>query len=258
METKNSIWKNIKSKFILKQVFHILHKSTFFKIIKHNKHFQNMFGLEIKDFKDCYEKIIIEIIPKQYLEYVYDENYFIRIKSNEEPYFHIFFDDNKEEIKRAFFKKNERVKKIKVIIDYEIKSFFNLFHNCEIIEKINFIQFNRKDIIDMSYMFLGCSSLEEINFSCFKFDKVKDIDSMFYGCLSLKKINNFYLVSNNNNTAYNKKKILLHPKKFIMKANKSEKNKYAYFNDLIYFLIFFVIITLYISNIVLKGKDYIF
>ena len=167
MEAKNSNWKNIKSKHILKQIFNKLHKSTFFKIIKHNKYIQNLFGLELNDFKVCYEKIIIEIIPKRYLKYAYDENYFIRIKSNEEPYFHIYFDDDKEEIKRAFIKKNESVRKIKIIIDYEIKSFFNLFHNCEIIEKIYFIQFNRKDINDMSYMFFGCSALKEINFSFF-------------------------------------------------------------------------------------------
>ena len=205
MEAKNSNWKNIKSKHILKQIFNKLHKTTFLKIIKHNKYIQNIFGLELNDFKDCYEKIIIEIIPKQYLKYTFDENYFIRIKNNEEPYFHIYFDNDKEEIKRAFIKKNESVRKIKVIIDYEIKSFFNLFHNCEIIEKINFIQFNRKDINDMSYMFFGCSALKEINFSFFKFDKVKDIDCMFYGCSSLKKINNSYLISNNNNKAWKKK-----------------------------------------------------
>ena len=257
MEAKNSNWKNIKSKHILKQIFNKLHKSTFFKIIKHNKYIQNLFGLELNDFKVYYEKIIIEIIPKRYLKYAYDENYFIRIKSNEEPYFHIYFDDDKEEIKRAFIKKNESVRKIKIIIDYEIKSFFNLFHNCEIIEKINFIQFNRKDINDMSYMFFGCSALKEINFSFIKFDKVKDIDCMFYGCSSLKKINNSYLISNNNNKAWNKKKILLNPKKFIIKKNKSE-NKYDYYNDLICFLILFIVVFSYISHIVLKRKEYNF
>ena len=241
MEAKNSNWKNIKSKHILKQIFNKLHKTTFLKIIKHNKYIQNIFGLELNDFKDCYEKIIIEIIPKQYLKYTFDENYFIRIKNNEEPYFHIYFDNDKEEIKRAFIKKNESVRKIKVIIDYEIKSFFNLFHNCEIIEKINFIQFNRKDINDMSYMFFGCSALKEINFSFIKFDKVKDIDCMFYGCSSLKKINNSYLISNNNKKAWNKKKILLNPKKLIIKKNKSE-NKYDYYNDLICFLIFLLLL----------------
>ena len=257
MEAKNSNWKNIKSKHILKQIFNKLHKTTFLKIIKHNKYIQNIFGLELNDFKDCYEKIIIEIIPKQYLKYTFDENYFIRIKNNEEPYFHIYFDNDKEEIKRAFIKKNESVRKIKVIIDYEIKSFFNLFHNCEIIEKINIIQFNRKDINDMSYMFFGCSALKEINFSFIKFEKVKDIDCMFYGCSSLKKINNSYLISNNNNKAWNKKKILLNPNKFIIKKNKSE-NKYDYYDDLICFLILFIVVFSYISHIVLKRKEYNF
>jgi len=257
MEAKNSNWKNIKSKHILKQIFNKLHKTTFLKIIKHNKYIQNIFGLELNDFKDCYEKIIIEIIPKQYLKYTFDENYFIRIKNNEEPYFHIYFDNDKEEIKRAFIKKNESVRKIKVIIDYEIKSFFNLFHNCEIIEKINFIQFNRKDINDMSYMFFGCSALKEINFSFIKFEKVKDIDCMFYGCSSLKKINNSYLISNNNNKAWNKKKILLNPNKFIIKKNKSE-NKYDYYNDLICFLIFFIVVISYLTYIVIKRKEFNF
>ena len=42
-------------------------------------------------------------------------------------YIHIYFDDNKEEIKRNYLKENENVDKLNIIIDYQIKSFKELF-----------------------------------------------------------------------------------------------------------------------------------
>ena len=48
---------------------------------------------------------------------------FINIPHNQNKYFHIYLNNSKEEIQKMKNTKNLRIKKIKVIIDYEIKSF---------------------------------------------------------------------------------------------------------------------------------------
>ena len=59
---------------------------------------------------------------------------FITIKKEDEKYYHIYFNENKEEeIKSTKLKKNEKVSKINIIIDYQIKSFYQLFYDCECI-----------------------------------------------------------------------------------------------------------------------------
>ena len=62
---------------------------------------------------------------------------------------------------------NEEVKKIKIIIDYQVKSFKELFGYCYCVGSIIFKKFYRNNITDMSYMFSGCTSLEELNLSNF-------------------------------------------------------------------------------------------
>ena len=47
---------------------------------------------------------------------------FINIPKKEKEYYHIYFDNSNEEIKRKYLKKNEKVKMIKIIIDYHVKS----------------------------------------------------------------------------------------------------------------------------------------
>ena len=43
-------------------------------------------------------------------------------------------------------KQNEKIGKINIIINYQVKSFKELFDECKCIESINFKQFNRKYI----------------------------------------------------------------------------------------------------------------
>ena len=57
----------------------------------------------------------------------------------------IYFNNNKDEIKRNFINKDEEIKII-IIIDYQIKSFEKLFYDCECIESINFKKFYRNNI----------------------------------------------------------------------------------------------------------------
>ena len=101
-------------------------------------------------------------------------------------YFHIYFNDSNREIKRNFFVRNEKVSKIKVIIDKQVKSFKSLFEDCDCIKSINFKKFYRDNIQDMSWMFYGCTSLKELNLSNFNTSNVTDMHSMFNGCASLK------------------------------------------------------------------------
>ena len=54
-----------------------------------------------------------------------------------------------------------------MIIDYQVKSFKELFYFCNCIESIYFKKFYRKNIINMHSMFYGSSSLKELNLNNF-------------------------------------------------------------------------------------------
>ena len=56
-------------------------------------------------------------------------------------YYHIYFDNSNEEIYKNFLKENDYVKKIKIIIDYQVRSFYGLFSNCKDITSIVFKNF---------------------------------------------------------------------------------------------------------------------
>ena len=178
----------LKSNYILKKIFFSLSKKNYLEIIKYNKKMQTRINLTIDDYKDFTEKfssIEIEIKPIKV-----DYNKFINIiNKKDEKYYHIYFNDSKEEIKRYNLNEDDKVNSIKIIIDYQIKSFYKLFFNCECIKSINFIKFYRIDITNMSYMFFGCSSLKEINFTYFNTDNVTNMSGMFSGCSSLEELN---------------------------------------------------------------------
>ena len=58
----------------------------------------------------------------------------------------MYFNENKEEIKNNSFTEGDKVNKIKVIIDLEVKSLFWLFYECKGIQKINIIKCYRKNL----------------------------------------------------------------------------------------------------------------
>ena len=154
------------------------------KIVKYNKNMQKRMNLNINDYIEHsikYSSFEIEIIPGNYGK-------FINIKEKEnEKYFHIYFDNNKEETKRNYIDKNDKVKKIRIIIDYQIKSFASLFEYCYYVESINFKKFYRKNnIYDMNSMFSNCESLKELNLSNFNTDNVTNMSYMFSECKFLK------------------------------------------------------------------------
>ena len=183
-------WDKIRSKYILKEIYTILKSNRLLEIIRYNKNLKNKLNINAKDYIKEYSKIVIEIIPSEKNEK--NDYNFINIKNRFKPYFHIFFNDNdNEEITRCSVNQKEKVAKIKIIIDYKIKSLFKLFEGCECIKAMNIIKFNNKNIKNMSYMFSGCSSLKKLKLNLNKFitNKVINMSKMFYGCSSLEELN---------------------------------------------------------------------
>ena len=89
---------------------------------------KNRLNISIKDYKDYIE--YLEIYSPIEIEIkLADNKYgkFLNINKNSEKYYHVYFNDNKKETKRNYLKKNENFKKLKIILDYQIKSFEGLF-----------------------------------------------------------------------------------------------------------------------------------
>ena len=174
--------KNIKSKYILEIICDNLNEKKYMEIIKYNKDIQTRLNIGLNDYKEYYEQIEIEleIIPINVDDD--DLNTFIYISKEDESYYHIYFNKNKNQIKRDYCTNKDKVRNIKILIDKEVKSLYGLFQDCDCIKKINFIRFNRYNINNMNSMFLGCSSLEEINFFNFITHNVIDMGNMLSGC----------------------------------------------------------------------------
>ena len=185
-ETKSkNLIENIKSKFILHKIFNNLQKKKLLGMAKYNKNLNERINININDYKEYYEQIEIEIIPV-------DNKYgkFINIKKGDEKYYHIYFNNNiKKEIKRQCANENEQIKIIKIIIDYPVNSFTNLFKECELIESIKFQKFNRNNITNMNSLFFRCLSLKELNLNHFNTNNVIDMSYMFGSCILLQELN---------------------------------------------------------------------
>ena len=186
IESKD-IFKKLKNDYFLRKLFNYLLKNKSLDIIKYNNKIKDRINISIKDYKEyseIYSSIEIELKP---VNNKYGE--FININQEDEIYYHIYFNDNKEEIKRNDLNENDNVSKIKIIIDYQVKSFEELFFYCKCIEYINFKKFYRNNINNMVCMFYECSSLKELNLSNFNTNNVTNMKFMFYGCSSLRELN---------------------------------------------------------------------
>jgi len=210
----NPIIENIKSRYILSKIYDNMPKKKKLEIVKYNKRIQNRLNLSIKDYKEYYEEIELEIIPAK-------DKYgsFIIINENDKLYYHIYFNDNKEEIKNKYrikedlfgvtkheyyIEEEDKVTKVKIIINYQVKSFKKLFCYCECIESINFKKFYRNNITNMSEMFFRCSSLKELKLTNFNTNNVTNMRSMFYECSSVEELN---LTNFNTNNVTNIRKM---------------------------------------------------
>ena len=155
--------------------------------MKYNKNIKERINIDNKDFKEYSEKyssieIEIKIVENKYCK-------FINIKNEDEIYYHIYLNNKKKEIKMKDTKKGEKIKIIKIIIDYQVKSFEKLFDNCEYVESINFKRFYRNNIENMRGMFDECSRLKEIYLNNFNTTNVSNMSAMFSKCSSLEKLN---------------------------------------------------------------------
>ncbi len=194
MEVKHQNKKNILktiNKYNLKNLFEYLPYENFLNTIKYNKCIQNKLNININTYKE-YLQIELEIIPK---EKGYGK--FINISDDYKPYFHIYFNGNKEEIKKYSIEEKDKIKNIKIIIDYEVKSLDNLFNKCKCIEKIIFIKFKRNNITNLSYMFCDCTSLKKINISNININNVNDKSHIFEDYSSSNKFNRSNINTNN-------------------------------------------------------------
>ena len=120
---------NIKSDYFIQKIFNYFGKIKILEIIKPNKQIQKRLNLSFKDYKEYSETftpIEIEIIPTKNYNFGYAN--LINIFNNLD-YYHIYLNNNNEEIKRNQIYKYEKVAKIKVILDYQIKSFEGLFRH---------------------------------------------------------------------------------------------------------------------------------
>ena len=174
---------NIKSDYFLRKLFDILKENKSLSIIKYNKKLQKRLNISIDNYKEC-SKIEIELK-------LADNEYgkFVNVTDKEKEYYHIYFDNSNEEIKRNYLEENEKVKKIKIIIDYQVKSLKGLFGWCHGIHSVFFKKFKRNNISNMSWMFYECWSLKEFNRNNFNTNNVTDMSLMFYNCSSLIELN---------------------------------------------------------------------
>ena len=98
---------NIKADYFLEKVFNNLKNGKTLNIVKYNKNIKRRINININDYKEYSEKyssIEIEIKP---VSNKYGE--FIKIKE-EEIYYHIYFNNNEEEIKRNYINEDEDIK----------------------------------------------------------------------------------------------------------------------------------------------------
>ena len=120
-------------------------------IIKYNENIKKRINININDYKEYSEKyssIEIEIKP---VNNKYGK--FISINEDEEIYYHIYFNNNEEEIQRNYINEDEEIKIIRIKIDYQVKSFEYLFSRCDCIESLYFKKFYRNNIINIRSMF---------------------------------------------------------------------------------------------------------
>ena len=95
-------------------------------MIKYNKNIMKIINININDYKEYseeYSSIEIEIKP---VNNIYGE--YINIKKKEEIYYYTYFNNNSEEIKRNYINKDEKIKIITIIINYQIISLEDLFY----------------------------------------------------------------------------------------------------------------------------------
>ena len=114
----NNKLRKLKSDYFIQKFFGYMSKRKSLETIRYNKNIQKRININIIPVKGEYGK-------------------FISINEKDKKYFHIYFNDNKKkEIENTYLDEDENVSKLSIIIDYQIKSFSELFYYCDCIESI--------------------------------------------------------------------------------------------------------------------------
>ena len=163
-EEKNQLkltgsYENIKANYFLEKIFNYLKKGKTLNLVKYNKNIKKRINLNINDYKEYSEKyssieIKIKPVHKKYGKFINNEK--------EEIYYHIYFNNNQEELKRNYINKYEEIKIIRIKMDYQVKSFENLFSDCKCIESLYFKKFYRNNINNMRIIFFEENIKEEV------------------------------------------------------------------------------------------------
>ena len=98
-------------------------------IIKYNKRLQKRLNLSINDYKEYSQLYILIEIELKIIDNKYGD--FINISDEEMNYYHIYFDNSKEEINRNYLNENEKVNfiNIELIIKLNhLKDYFIVVH----------------------------------------------------------------------------------------------------------------------------------
>ena len=138
IKTKNKII-NIKSNYFIQKLFDNIQKKISLEIVKYNHNLQKRLNINInnyKEFSELYSSIELEMIP---IQNKYGS--FINIQNEDKNYFHIYCNNNKDEIKKTKLNKTDKISKINIIINYQIESFKELFYYCKCFKSINFKKF---------------------------------------------------------------------------------------------------------------------
>ena len=114
-------FENLKSDFIFKKIISFMERNKSLSIMQYNKKLQKRLNININDYREC-AKIEIEL---KLVEGEYGK--FINIPKKDKEYYHIYFDNSNKDDKRRYVNYYEKVKMIKIIIDYQAKSFEKLF-----------------------------------------------------------------------------------------------------------------------------------
>ena len=124
-------WKKIKSKYILQKIFANLNQTKILELIRYNKMIKNKLNIIKYNYLKEYSKIEVEIYPKENTS-----DNFINIDDENKSYYHIYFNNERKEVKKYNYNEKDKINKIKIIIDYEVKTLDRLFESCNCIKSI--------------------------------------------------------------------------------------------------------------------------
>ena len=174
----NKFFDKLNCNYILKYIFEHLREKKNLRIVQHNKELRERLEISLNEYKKYKNRIEIIITPIPNPELKDDKNIFININENKK-FYHIYFNNSRAEAKRNYITKEEKVTKIRVLLECGIKSLEELFKDCKCIKAINFVKYKRNDITNMSKMFCNCTSLLYLDITNFITYRVTNMSSMF-------------------------------------------------------------------------------